>query len=90
MEYRNSGEKFVVIKNKEIMLYFIGKVMLNINDELGFLFIDELGRKLKGWDLSVSIFRIKLKGRWCDIVNVHAPSEDKDDAIKDSFYEEIE
>ena len=35
---------------------------------------------------------ITLKGRWCDIivVNVHAPTEDKDDDIKDSFYEEIE
>ena len=35
---------------------------------------------------------ITLKDRWCDIIvlNVHAPSEDKDDDIKDSFYEEIE
>ena len=36
-------------------------------------------------------FCITLKGRWCDIVvNVHASSEDEDDAIKDSFCEEIE
>ena len=35
---------------------------------------------------------ITKKGRYCDIIvlNVHAPSEDKDDDIKDSFYEEIE
>jgi hypothetical protein len=34
---------------------------------------------------------ITLKGRWCDIVqNVCAPTEDKDDVIKDSFYEELE
>jgi hypothetical protein len=35
---------------------------------------------------------IDLKGRWCDIIalNVHAPTEDKDDDIKDSFYEELE
>jgi exonuclease III len=34
---------------------------------------------------------LTLKGRWCDIVlNVHAPTEDKDDDIKDSFYEELE
>jgi hypothetical protein len=32
-----------------------------------------------------------LKGRWCDIIvlNVHAPTEDKDDDIKDSLYEEL-
>ena len=30
---------------------------------------------------------ITLKGRWCDIIvlNVHSPTEDKDDDIKDSF-----
>jgi exonuclease III len=35
---------------------------------------------------------ISLKGRWCDIIvlNVHAPTEDKDDVIKDSFYKELE
>jgi hypothetical protein len=35
---------------------------------------------------------INVKGRWCDIIalNVHAQTEDKDNDIKDSFYEEIE
>jgi hypothetical protein len=35
---------------------------------------------------------ITLKGRWFDIIvlNVHAPTEDKDDDIRDSFYEELE
>jgi hypothetical protein len=35
---------------------------------------------------------ITLRGRWCDIIvlNVHAPTEDKCDDIKDSFYEELE
>jgi hypothetical protein len=35
---------------------------------------------------------ITLRGRWCDIIllNVYAPTEDKDDDIKDSFYEELE
>jgi hypothetical protein len=35
---------------------------------------------------------ITLKGRWCDtiVLNEHAPTKDKDDVIKDSFYEERE
>jgi hypothetical protein len=33
-----------------------------------------------------------LKGRCCDIIalNVHAPTEDKTDDMKDTFYEELE
>jgi len=36
--------------------------------------------------------QIVLKGHWCNIIalNVHAPSEDKSDDLKDSFYEELE
>jgi len=32
------------------------------------------------------------RGRWCNIIvlNVHAPSEEKSDESKDSFYEELE
>jgi hypothetical protein len=35
---------------------------------------------------------ITLKGHWCDIIVliVHAPTEDNDDAIKDSIYKELE
>jgi hypothetical protein len=35
---------------------------------------------------------ITLKGRWCDIIvlNVHAPNKDKDNHIKNSFYEELD
>jgi hypothetical protein len=37
------------------------------------------------------MLHITLKGRWFDIVlNVHAPTENKDDVIKDRFYEELE
>jgi hypothetical protein len=33
-----------------------------------------------------------LRGRWCNIIalNVHAPTEEKSDDSKDSFYEELE
>ena len=35
---------------------------------------------------------IVLRGRWLHIilVNVHAPSEEKSEELKDSFYEELE
>jgi hypothetical protein len=35
---------------------------------------------------------IILSGRWCHIIvlNVHAPTEDKTDDVKDCFYEELE
>jgi hypothetical protein len=34
---------------------------------------------------------IILRGRWCHIIvlNVHAPTEDKTDYVKDSFYEDL-
>ena len=35
---------------------------------------------------------IVLRGRWCNIIvlNVYAPSEEKSDQLKGSFYEELE
>jgi hypothetical protein len=35
---------------------------------------------------------ITLRGRWCDIIvlNVHAPTVDKNDDMKESFYEKLE
>jgi hypothetical protein len=35
---------------------------------------------------------IILRGRWCDIIvlNVHAPTEDKIDDVKDNLYDELE
>jgi hypothetical protein len=35
---------------------------------------------------------IILRGRWChtNALNVHAPTEDKTDDVKESFYEELE
>ena len=41
--------------------------------------------------VSDRISYIVLRGRWCNIIlNVHAPSEEKSDGSKDSFYEELE
>jgi exonuclease III len=35
---------------------------------------------------------IILRGRWCHtvVLNIHAPTEDKIDDVKDSFYEELQ
>jgi hypothetical protein len=35
---------------------------------------------------------ITLRDRWCrvSVLNVHAPTEDKTDYVKDNFYEEVE
>jgi hypothetical protein len=35
---------------------------------------------------------IILRGQWCHVIvlNVHAPTEDKTDDVKDSFYKEFE
>jgi exonuclease III len=42
--------------------------------------------------VSVRISYIILRGRFCHIIvlNVHAPTEDKTDDVKDSFCEELE
>ena len=42
--------------------------------------------------VSDKVSYIVLRGRWCNIIvlNAHAPSEDKGDDSKDSFYEELE
>ena len=42
--------------------------------------------------VSERVSYIVLRGRWCNIIvlNVHAPSEEKSDESKDSFYEELE
>jgi len=42
--------------------------------------------------VSDSVSYIVMRGRWCNIivVNVHAPSKEKSDESKDSFYEELD
>jgi hypothetical protein len=42
--------------------------------------------------ISDRVLYIALRGRWCKIIvlNEHAPSEEKSDDSKDSFYEELE
>jgi hypothetical protein len=46
----------------------------------------------RGEFISDRVSYVVLRGRWCNIIvlNVHAPSEEKSENLKDSFYEDLE
>jgi branched-subunit amino acid transport protein AzlD len=48
-------------------------------------------QQLRGCSLLVIVSYVILRGRWCDIIvlNVHAPTQNKTDDMKNSFYEEL-
>jgi hypothetical protein len=69
---------------------------MNMMDEsgTGFFFVNkEIISAVKRVEFINDILSyIILQGRWCHIIvlNVHAPTEDKIDDLKGSFYKELE
>jgi hypothetical protein len=67
----------------------------NENHELGTCFFFAHKRIISAVErvefVSDRMSYIILRGHWCDIIlNLHSPTEDKVDSIKDNFYDELE
>jgi hypothetical protein len=73
--------------------FLYGKGQESHQLETGFLVRQRIVSAIKRVEfVSDRMSYIVLRGRWCNIIvlNAHAPTEDKGDDSKDSFYEELE
>ena len=76
----------------DYMLYY-GKGNNNHQLGTGFFVHNRIKSSVEKADfISDRLSYLILRGRWYNIIviNAHAPTEDKDDLIKDSFYEVLE
>jgi hypothetical protein len=73
--------------------FFYGKGQENLQLVIGYFVHQRIVSAIKRVEfVSDRMSYIVLTGRWCNIIvlNAHAPTEEKGDDSKDSFYEELE